>query len=251
MPKAQTQPRVESRAHPADRAITLYGVGPRSLAERRVVVEGQRVVAIRFGRLALVVGYVDPGACIPSELERRRGDRMWLLREARRHERVLERVCGQESVVPVPLLTVYPGLDALEATARERYSRWSRSLARLAGKSELGISVFGGPHAVPEIEPPLARAPVRNSRAGPRSRPDPTPLQQHVRALWDACAGSSSAIRRIDGDSVRGYVLGIAVLVDDAESTELRKNLDQLAPAGQSLGLSTYLEGPRLPFSFA
>jgi hypothetical protein len=248
--KAEAQLRVESRAHPADRALALYGVGGCSLAERRVVVEGQRVVAIRFGRLALVVGYVDPGACAPSELERCRGDRLWLRREARRHERVLERVCGQEAVVPIPLLTVYPGLDALEAIARERYARWSRSLARLAGKSELGIYVFGGPHAVPEIEPPLAREGGRNSRTGPRARPDPTPLETHVRALWDACARSSNAIRRIDGDGVRGYVLGIAVLVGEAESSDLRKELEQLAPAGQSLGLSTYFEGPRLPFSF-
>ena len=250
MAKSQAVPRVEFRAYPADRAIALFGVGSAALAQRRVVVEGQRASVIRFGRLALVVAYVDPNAFAPGEVERRRGDRLWMMRQARRHERVLERICGTEGVVPAPLLTIYPGLQALESVARESYSRWSRTLSRLTGKAEYTVHVFSGPHAIPDAEPYTVRVSTRSSRTPLRPKAVPTPTGLHVQALWDACAKTARAIRRINGAGARGHVMSAAVLVDENESNALRKTLDQLGPVGQALGLSVYLEGPRLPFTF-
>ena len=60
----------------------------------------------------------------------------------------------------------------------------------------------------------------------------------------------ASASRRFDAPGVRGFAFGIALLVDERGDEALRAALAALEPAGHAIGVSVYLEGPRLPFSF-
>lgn len=256
MSKSQAAPTVEPRAHPVGRAIAVYGIVPGALAGRRFTVDGRRALIVRSGRLGLVTSYVDPVEFGPPEIERRRSDRKWLCAQARHHERVLDRLNALGSVLPTPFLTTYEDVGALENAVRMRGARWYRALARLGGKREYGLHVFAGPHAAPDAEPYLLRVSQRavHERPGPRrsARPRITrpPREAHLSELWDACVATAVAARPFDAPGVRGFAFGAALLVDDRGDEALRATLAALGPAGHELGVSAYLEGPRLPFTF-
>ena len=246
---------IDLRTHPLDRAIAVYGVVPAEFAGRRFTVDGHRTIVVRSGSLALVASYVDPGEFSTEEIERRRTDRKWMQERARHHERVLDRLGARGSIVPTPLLTAYEDLGALESAVRRSRARWNRALARLTGKVEYCLHVFEGPHALPGTEPYVLRVSLRarrerTPRREPKSEANLAPLAMHRQELWDACVAASFETRRFDAPGVRGFAFGGALLIDESADDALRLALTTLEPAGHALGVTVYLEGPRLPFSF-
>src|ERR1700676_1986902 len=117
--RLQTAPRVEPRIYPAGRAVVLYGVAAPELAGRRLVIEGRRIQAVRFGRLSLLIAFVAQGEYAGEELERHRCDAVWLRNEARIHERAVERAAAHAAIVPARLLTVFAHPASLEETVTE------------------------------------------------------------------------------------------------------------------------------------
>jgi hypothetical protein len=250
--RGQAAPLLERRALPADRAVALYGLVPASLTGRRLTVDGRRSVVVRLGRLGLITASVDPREFAAPEIERRRADRKWMREQARHQERVLERLRPEAAVCPAPFLTTFDGLEAFDAAAKENYARWSRALTRLTGKVEYGVHAFVGPHALPDVDPYVLRVAQRSrARVTAREREASTPLDAHVRDLWDAVRAAAVATRRFEVRGLRGFVFGATLLADERGDLMLRAALSVLAPAGHALGASVYLEGPKAPFSFA
>ena len=251
MPKSAAVRRVEPRVYPAGRALALFGIGDAGLVGRRLVVDGRRIQGLRFGRLALLVAYVDPLEYAPEEIERRRGRESWLWNEARIHERTVERAATHGTVVPARLLTVFPDSAALELSAREHAARWARSLGRIGAQRECVLHVFAGPHAPPGREPYLVRVTgrVARGRRAAAFKGEPR-LGEHIAALRNACAEAALAMRRIAPSTERGAVLTAAFLTGEAGLETLRQAVERSAEAGASLGVTAYLEGPRVPFSF-
>jgi hypothetical protein len=251
MSKSAAMRRVESRVYPADRAMALFGIGEAGLGGRRMVVDGRRLQALRFGRLALLVAYVDPLEFAPDEIERRRCVESWLWNEARIHERAVERAALHGAVVPVRLLTVFPDYVALERSAAEQASRWARTLGRIGAQRECVLHVFAGPHSPPGREPYLVRVTGRSARTGrvPALRGEP-PVCEHVAALRRACARAAASTRRIARSTERGAILSAAFLTGDAGLETMRQIVERSAEAGAALGVTAYLEGPRVPFTF-
>ena len=251
MRKTDAAPRIEPRAYPADRAIAIYGIVPARYAGRKFIVDGKRTIVVRWDSVALVTNYVDPSEFSADQIERRRADRKWLRERARHHERVLERLRVPE-ILPVPFLTTFEDLAALESAVRKRRSRWRASLARIAGKVEYGVHVFSGPHALPEPEPYLLRvsARARTQRRG-QARDEPTTeIDRHVARIWEACSGAAVEVRRFETPGARGFALGAAVLAEERDDATLRMMLSALERSGRALGVAIYLEGPRIPYTF-
>ncbi len=251
MARTQTAPRVQPRIYPAGRAVVFHGFGAPQLAGRRFVVDGRRFVAVRFGRLALLISFVDQAAYAPDEIERRRADSDWFRTEARYHERAVARASAMAPFVPGRLLTVFSHPLALEETAAESYARWSRSLTRLGGKREFTLHVFAGPHAAPGGEPYLLRVAARATRSTrvptPKLADDVAGALEEVRG---SCEAQATALRRIAGAPARGLIAAVVYLVDEEKCELLKMLVTKAALAGKALGLTYYLEGPRAPFSF-
>ena len=229
----------------------LHGIGEPSFAGRRYTIEGRRVQAVLFGRLALLVSYVDQAAYARDEVERRREDENWLRGEARLHEHVAARVSAAGSFVPARLLEIFPHRLALEDAAAEHDARWARSLTRFAEKREFALHVFAGPHTAPVNDSYLLRVALHVSKSVRR-----IPLKAsdeivaRVGELWRACAGHATAVRRIEGVPARGSLGSLVYLVAANEAESVPLLVANAAIAGAELGLTYYLEGPRAPFSF-
>jgi hypothetical protein len=250
-PRLQTAPKVEPRVYPAGRAVVLHGVAAPELAGRRLVVEGRRVQAVRFGRLALLIAFVAQNEYADDEVERRRCDVVWLRNEARIHERAVERAATHGTIVPARLLTVFAHPAALEETATEFYARMSRTLTRLGGKNEFALHAYGGPHAPPGGEPYLLRVSARATRAArlalPKVKDD---VARELQAILKTCGALATAVRRVEGATARGLLSSVALLVPESESETLKLHVTNASIGASALGVTYYLEGPRAPFSF-
>lgn len=251
MARSQTAYRVQPRVYPAGRAVVLHGYGVPQLAGRRFVVDGRRFQAVRFGRLALVISFVDQAAYSSDELERRRDDATWLRTEARYHERAVARANAIAALIPTRLLTVFGHPHALEGAAAESYARWCRSLTRLGGSREFALHVFAGPHAAPGGEPYLLRVAGRSTRSTRITRANVSEeVARALEDLWRACGAHADAFRRIGGVPARGLLGSVAYLVSEEKCELIKMLVTREALAGKALGLTFYLEGPRAPFSF-
>ncbi len=252
MPKSVATASVQTKVYPAGRAVLLFAVGPGELAARRFAVEGRRVQGLRYRRLTLLVSYVEQSAYAAEELARRRSDVDFLRHEARIHERVVERagVAGV-ALAPARLLTAFAHPAALEEFASAQYSRWCRALTRFGDKRELVVHAFAGPHAAPEGAPYLLRVPPFVARTPRAWQPKcERRYLEHVHALVGACGSAASATRRLILPEQRGALYSAAYLVDAEGAEKLRLALVDNQTAGAALGITTYLEGPRAPFSF-
>lgn len=218
---------------------------------RRFAVEGRRIQALRFGRLALAIGHVDAAQFAPEALARHREEAAWLRTEACLQERAVERAAAHGPLLPAELLSVHPTLAALEAYARERYARWSRALTRLGARREYAVHLFRGPHAPPGGDSYRFRVSARTVRGGraPAGRVG-GPVAEELAKLQQICSESLPPARRVVPDVRRGEVYASALLLDDAQAGAMKSSLAALAAAGGVHGLTYYLEGPRAPYSF-
>jgi hypothetical protein len=252
MAKAQTAPTVQPRVYPAGRAVIFHGFGAPELAGRRFTVEGRRVQALRYGRLALLVAFVAQTDYTADEVERRRSDDGWLRIEARVHERAVERANFHGVLVPARLLSVFPHPAALEESVTENYARWCRTLTRLGAKREFVVHAFAGPHVAPGGAPYVLRV-VANASRSPRLLTPKLGVEivTQLQAMWRACGALATGSRRIVGPPMRGALGSVAYLVPEHQASALRSAIATASEIGAAAGLTYYLEGPRAPFVFS
>ena len=232
-----------------DRHLHLLGVADEALCGRRMRVEGERVTVTRFEKVALVLRGVDAEGWMPQALELRKNDAGWLEREARLHEAIVTRAMAHATVVPARPFTVFTDSSSLEARVREQYTRWRRSLSRLAAKSEWALHIYRGPHPVPAQRPYLLRTLLARA---PESEQAKVPREQgeHIVHVWKTCSGLATAARRIDAMVDSQQLFSAAFLLPQSRGNAIRDALEQLLPQAKSLGLTYYLEGPRPAFNF-
>ncbi|MBV8354712.1 MAG: GvpL/GvpF family gas vesicle protein, partial [Candidatus Eremiobacteraeota bacterium] len=180
--------RAQAPLAPVDRHLHLLGVADESLCGRRMRVEGERITVTRFEKIALLLRTVEADTWMPQSLELKKNDGPWLEREARLHEAILARAMAQGTVAPARPFTVFTDPPHLEAGAREQYTRWRRTLSRIAGKSEWALHVYRGPHGVPPTRPYLLRTTLARPHEGEQPKV-PRLLGEHVVQVWKACSG--------------------------------------------------------------
>jgi Gas vesicle synthesis protein GvpL/GvpF len=129
-----------------ERAWYVYGViaahdGPRRTAGDDI--HGLAAIeTVSDGGLTAVVSQVPAEEFAESRLRAHLNDMTWVETAAREHERVLDALCRQTTVIPMRMCTVYE----TEGGVREMLSRESDTLVaalqHLEGKSEWGVKVI-------------------------------------------------------------------------------------------------------------
>ena len=231
-----------------DRAYHLVGVADEEFVGRRLRVEGERVSFTRYERIALLLRTVDADTWTSQTLELKKNDTGWLEREARLHEAIVARAMIQGTVVPVQPFTVFADSSALDVATRSHYTRFRRSLSRIAGKAEWAVHIYRGPHRLPDLKPYLLRTTLARPRE--EQRKVIRPHSDHVMQVWKACSALATAARRIEALVDPHQLFCGAFLVTQTRRDEFRETLERLHPQAKELGLTYYLEGPRPTFNF-
>lgn len=226
---------------PAQRKpVQLFGVVSAELAGRRFFADGKTCSAVAYGNLALVIRDIDLAEWNPA-------DSAWMSHQASVHQRVLERAMHVGTVVPARLCTVFEHRDELDELVRSNGDHWRKALARLAGKQEWCLHVYGGPHVASHHEPYLMRVAASATQAQPAFE---GPAAEHLAELWKACGTLASGSRLIEPLENPHYILGGTFLLRRARLRQFRAALMRYAVAARELGLTYYLDGPHPPFTF-
>ena len=245
--RTQAAPRI----YPSGRAALLLGICAPELAGRKVTIDGRRVQAIAYERIALLVSFVEPSAYEAENLASLRADAARFAIEARLLEHAVERAAVTAAVVPFKALTVYPDPESLEAAARENVAKWARLLSRLSTKRECVVHVYGGPHVPPGGEPFVARVSARASRSGkaPALHGEDRVIE-HAAALFKACSEAAISTRRVISSPERGAIWTASFLLAEADVEKFELLVERSTEKGAPLGVSAHFEGPRPPYSF-
>jgi hypothetical protein len=239
-----------SRLDPAGGAAMLLGICAPELAGHTFAIDERDVDAMAYGRVSLLVTFVDPVAYEPERLASIRADATQFTRESSVLERAVERARTIGPVIPAKPLTVYaPG--TLELAAREHVTRWSRALSRLGAKRECVVHVYSGPHVAPADDGFVARITGRASRSGraPALRGDER-VVAHASSLFRACSAAAISTRRVASSPLRGALWTASFLLAETDVEAFELLVERSTERGSALGVSAHFEGPRLPYSF-
>lgn len=172
--------------------------------------------------------------------------------DALEHHRLVERICAAQPCLPVRFGTAFATPDDARASLDKRAAALRAALARVAGKSELALTLlWREPSALPAVQ--SAAGPGRQymemrraefaAREARRGRADSlvetviTELATERQLVWHATCTSDSV------------AVSLAVLVPTERARERKAQLEQIA-AGFA-DVIPVLNGPWPPYTFA
>jgi tetratricopeptide (TPR) repeat protein len=126
------------RTLPADHGWYLYGIAKQSEAENWLasstpgVHRSALVDAIEYGELAALVSAVPLSEFAPARVSSLGLGDLWLERTTREHERVVDTLQRNLTIVPAPTFSVYSSDDEIRTWLAESHASYTRSLQKLA-----------------------------------------------------------------------------------------------------------------------
>lgn len=246
---------------PAGTAWYVYGVGEDDPALSRLA----GVELIRRGGLTAVVREVPLDEFDETVLPERLNDRVWLERNARAHEDVLQAAAAVTAVVPLRFGAIYRSPEHVARMLDERAEEFGLALERIRGHVELGVKAWVD---LARLEETLgdAEEPAQEG-AGAAYLQRRRREQERSRELAVRCAGlaeeahsrlSALAVdavanrpqpRELTGRS-ESMLLNGAYLVRDGDD-RLRREVEHLAAQHAAAGVEYELTGPWPPHNFA
>ena len=172
--------------------------------------------------------------------------------DALEHHRVIERICAAQPCLPVRFGTAFESVEAARASLDERAAALRLALARVAGKSELALTLLWKDAPVPEAGESAAgpgrrymeaRRAEHAAREARRARADS--MVEHLVAdlaierplVWhETCTSASVAV-------------SLAVLVPVEHAVERKADLSRVA--ARFADVTAVVNGPWPPYTFA
>jgi hypothetical protein len=115
----------------AEPGVSLNGVDP-----------AHPVTILREETLGAVTSQVPLDGFDEERLREHLADMAWVEATARAHERVLERVQAQTTVIPMRMCTVYRTEEGVREMLRREADAFQEAIDLLAGKAEWGVKAF-------------------------------------------------------------------------------------------------------------
>jgi hypothetical protein len=252
------------------RLLYLYGFVPAGTQRPELTgVGGGPVELLPAAGFAAVYSAVDPGIYSPDSVEARLGDLNWVGEQGLAHERVVAWFVDHAVIVPVPLLTLYSGTDALRAEAERRDDEIRSLLERFRGVREWDLKVSydsvvaAGSAAL--LSPTLRAIDDEIRHAGPGRRyllerkreaalrsEVGAAVRERARALFDSLqAHAQHAVTLpIPAADALPVVLHAALLVPAAAEAALARHAATEGAALAGMGIHVALSGPWAPYRF-
>lgn len=245
---------------PAGTAWYVFGVAANDPGLARL--EGVELVC--HGGLAAMVREVPLEEYDEAVLPERLNDRVWLERNARAHEDVLQAAAAVTAVVPLRFGTIYRSSEQVERMLAERADELAATLARVSGHVELGVKVWADPgvlvrNAAARAGPTAAGTGAAYLQGRLREQELSRELAARCAALAEEAHGRLSAVaveavanrpqpRELTGRAEQMLLNG-AYLVPAADE-RLRAEVERLSAEHGELGIEYELTGPWPPHNF-
>ena len=237
------------------------------------VADGHDVRLVGKGELVAVASQVPLSEFDEHVLAERLNDAEWLDRTARAHQRVLDVIRANTTVIPMRLCTIYRSEDSVvEMLARERQAL-ADALVRLRGKTEWGVKMFAEPpvveRAATEANADLAGLEAEVAEVSPGAaylrRKQLEGMRADVTArLVDECVEEvhgrlstlavEARLNRLLAPEASGHsapmVLNGAYLLEDAATDDFHACVAELAVRHERRGFALEATGPWPPYNF-
>jgi hypothetical protein len=238
------------------------GAQPRALAGSPPGVPGAgpaRAVAVAPG-LWLVLADVPLRDYRAPVVERGLRDLEWVSTRALAHAAVVERLLGQEAVLPMKLFTLFADEASARRSIRRRRRRLEPLLDRVAGATEWGVRVRLDA-AAPRATAPRATARraagdgrgflLRKKAERDAGREARTRAAALAGETYEGLAGGAAAARRNPVPAGAPVLLDAAFLVRRREERRFERQVDRWARRLAAAGCEVTLSGPWPPYHFA
>jgi hypothetical protein len=254
-------------------ALYLYGfvaAGVRGPPDTLLGISGSVVELLDLGPVRAVVSSVPAEAFEPERVRERVHDLEWVSEQGALHERVVTWFVDHGGIVPVRLLTLYSGADALREAAAEQGEALPRQIERLRDLREWDLKVSFDRSVLAErlgdVSEDVARLELEIAQASPGRR---YLLERKLARLVEE--ESVGAARRLAADlhetlceaSLEGrsfplpresgelpVVLNAAYLVPREHDADVSRVATEEARRLHSLGLEVRFTGPWAPYRF-
>jgi gas vesicle protein GvpL/GvpF len=173
--------------------------------------------------------------------------------DALEHHRLVERICASRPCLPVRFGTAFPTEDAARASLAGRSAELRAALDRVAGKSELAVTLLWRESSSPPSGPSAGPGPGRRFMEERRAR---YAAQADRKARAGELAESLLAKLVIERALVwyqtctaEGLAVSLAALVPSDQAVTWKADLERLA--GSFDDVTAVVNGPWPPYSFA
>jgi Gas vesicle synthesis protein GvpL/GvpF len=128
----------------ADTLWYVYGIVPAGLATPSLPagLDDAELLVERDAGVAALVSRLDASAYAPEAIERNSADVEWLGPRAVAHDRVLSWASEHGAVVPLPMFSLFSGLDAVRSMLRDRAPQLTATLERVGRGREYALRVY-------------------------------------------------------------------------------------------------------------
>jgi hypothetical protein len=254
-------------------ALYLYGFvgsGAPGPPATLLGIAGRKVEVMELGPVLAVFSAVPADAFAPDRVEERVHDLDWVGEQGALHERVVTWFVDHGGILPVRLLTLYSGAEALRRSVAEQAGTLVRQMERLAGLREWDLKVSYDARALAASLGESSELVARLDREVEQSSPGKRYLLERKRAqlvgeetsrvarglaaeVHEKLGRSAREARRLPLPREKGdlpVVLNSAYLVEPRRESDLGAAVAAETARLAPLGVALKLTGPWAPYRF-
>jgi hypothetical protein len=253
--------------------VYLYCVtaGPPDLAS--VEDQPDALYLVREAGLCAVVSQVEAGQFEPSSLRRHLEDLDWVAAETMKHERIVEAVMRDRSVIPFRFATLFQTDDNLGTQLRTHCEQFKTLLEQLEGKAEWGVKAYcdleklgdhirAGDSSVSELNETIRLAPPGRAFLLGKKREELVKtalagrVDRYAEQMVEALQAVSFQVRRnqvlppATTDRCGTMILNAAVLAANHDPRAFTEGVNALNDRFTDAGLLVECSGPWPPYNF-
>jgi hypothetical protein len=101
-----------------------------------------KVYPVYFQGSYAVVSNVSPDEFREDKLKKNLGDMEWVEKKVLRHEKIIERIMREVTVIPFKFGTIFHTEENVKKLLKDRCVEFKRTIANLEGKEEWGVKIY-------------------------------------------------------------------------------------------------------------
>lgn len=200
-------------------------------------------------------------------------DQQWLIEKAEKHQNTLDQLFKEVPIIPIAFGSIFQDVAAISEKISNSSEQYSKVLALIKGKQELGIKLFYKKATVTEYISAKHKATedlrnqIAESGAGKafilkKELEEQTKklikeaLNEERKSLYDELNSATSHLKMIENSKPElqqnkdANILNLALLATEEETSNIHKIVDTYNQANKEAGLYATITGPWPAYNF-